>query len=57
MMAPIARRQIAWARLAQDLDNSKLEQMIEDIQLEEAIERSKAFMAGDVVGRMVVHLQ
>ena len=57
VMAPIARRQLAWARLAQDLDSSKLEQMIEDIQLEEAIERSKSFMAGDVVGRMVVHLQ
>jgi acrylyl-CoA reductase (NADPH) len=56
-MAPIARRQLAWARLAQDLDCSKLEQMIEDIQLEDAIERSKAFMAGEVVGRMVVHLR
>lgn len=57
VMAPIARRQLAWARLAQDLDCSKLEQMIEDIQLEEAIERSKAFMAGEVVGRIVVHLR
>ena len=56
VMAPLARRQLAWQRLAHDLDPAKLEAMIEDIALEAAIERAQALMQGQVRGRIVVKI-
>jgi acrylyl-CoA reductase (NADPH) len=56
VMAPLARRQLAWQRLARDLDAAKLEAMIEDIPLSRAIERAQALMQGQVRGRIVVSL-
>jgi acrylyl-CoA reductase (NADPH) len=55
-MAPLALRQQAWARLAQDLDVSKLESMIEEVDLDHAAERAQALMAGQVRGRVVVRI-
>ncbi len=56
VMAPLARRKLAWQRLAQDLDPAKLEAMIEDIALDDAITRAHALMQGQVRGRIVVKI-
>jgi acrylyl-CoA reductase (NADPH) len=56
VMAPLALRQQAWARLAQDLDMAKLESMIEEVDLEHAAEKAHALMAGQVRGRVVVRI-
>jgi acrylyl-CoA reductase (NADPH) len=55
-MAPLSLRQQAWNRLAMDLDVSKLESMIEEVSLEQAIDKAHALMAGQVRGRVVVRI-
>ena len=54
VMAPLAKRQRAWERLAHDLDATLLESMIEEVSLEGAIGKAHALMAGQVRGRVVV---
>ncbi len=54
VMAPHAKRQRAWHRLAQDLDPTLLESMIEEIPLEAAIGKAHELIAGQVRGRVVV---
>jgi acrylyl-CoA reductase (NADPH) len=54
VMAPIARRESAWQRLARDLDPGLLESMTEMIPLEAAIPRAADLMEGKVRGRLVV---
>ena len=54
VMAPIAKRQRAWDRLAHDLDPTLLESMIEEIPLEAAIAKAHDLMDGKVRGRVVV---
>jgi acrylyl-CoA reductase (NADPH) len=54
VMAPLARRQRAWDRLARDLDPVLLESMVEEIPLEAAIAKAHDLMAGKVRGRVVV---
>ena len=56
VMAPLAKRQQAWDRLAIDLDTAKLEAMIEEVPLERAVEKAFELMAGTVRGRVVVKL-
>jgi len=56
VMAPLVLRQEAWARLAQDLDLGKLESMIEDLDLDQAVDKAHALMAGQVRGRVVVRI-
>ena len=56
VMAPLARRQQAWDRLALDLDPAKLEAMVEEVPLERAVEKAAALMAGQVRGRIVVKI-
>lgn len=56
VMAPLPRRQKAWARLAQDLDPAKLEAMIEEVPLAQAPARAADLMAGKVRGRVVVKI-
>ena len=56
VMAPLPKRQEAWDRLALDLDPVKLEAMIEEVPLEQAIEKAKALMAGHVRGRVLIKL-
>lgn len=56
VMAPIALRQRAWSRLAQDLNPALLESMIEEVPLEAAIEKAHALMDGKVRGRVVVRI-
>jgi acrylyl-CoA reductase (NADPH) len=54
VMAPIARREEAWSRLARDLDAKLLETMTTEIALGEAVEAAQRLMAGQVRGRIVV---
>ena len=56
VLAPITRRRLAWQRLARDLDPVRLETMIEDVQLENAISRAEALMNAQVRGRIVVSM-
>lgn len=57
VMAPLPKRQQAWARLAQDLDLAKLEAMITEIGLAEAPAAAERVLAGQVRGRLVVRIQ
>ncbi len=56
VMAPLAKRQRAWDRLARDLDPALLERMIEEVPLESAISKAQDLMAGKVRGRVVVRI-
>ena len=56
VMAPIARRREAWARLARDLDPALLELITEDVPLDRTVEKAQALMAGEVRGRIVVSI-
>lgn len=54
VMAPLARRNEAWTRLARDLDPSLLEAITREITLPQAIDAAHALMAGKIRGRIVV---
>lgn len=54
VMAPRAKRQRAWDRLARDLDPVLLESMIEECPLESAVAKAHDLMNGQVRGRIVV---
>ncbi len=54
VMAPLAKRQRAWTRLARDLDPTLLESMIEEVPLDAAIAKAQDLMAGKVRGRVLV---
>ena len=56
VMAPLAQRQAAWARLAKDLDAKQLESITTEIELAEAIDKAAELMAGKVRGRLVVRI-
>lgn len=56
VMAPLARRQQAWQRLARDLDLALLETMVTEISLGQAVEQAQALMQGQVRGRLVVKI-
>jgi acrylyl-CoA reductase (NADPH) len=54
VMAPLAKRKQAWARLAQDLDLAKLDAMVAEIGLADAIAAGAQILAGQIRGRVVV---
>ncbi|MDP1649372.1 MAG: MDR family oxidoreductase [Rubrivivax sp.] len=56
VMAPRARRQQAWDRLARDLDPALLERMITEIALAEAPAAAARLIAGQMRGRYVVRI-
>jgi acrylyl-CoA reductase (NADPH) len=56
VMAPLALRETAWQRLAQDLDVRLLERMTEVVPFEAAAARAKDLMAGQLRGRIVVRI-
>ena len=56
VMAPMARREQAWARLATDLDPALLAMMTTEVALDGAIEAAHGLMDGRVRGRIVVRL-
>ncbi len=53
---PRAKREIAWARLAEGLDRAKLASMTTTIPLADAIEAARAIAEGKVRGRLVVEV-
>jgi acrylyl-CoA reductase (NADPH) len=56
VMAPMALREQAWARLARDLDPALLEAMTTEIGLDDAVDAAQRLMAGQVRGRVVVRI-
>ena len=56
VMAPLAKRQQAWDRLAIDLDTALLEVMVEEVPLTRAQEKAEQLMSGAVRGRIVVKI-
>lgn len=56
VMAPLARRQRAWDRLARDLDPALLESLVEEVPLKDAIAKAGELMDGKVRGRIVVRI-
>jgi acrylyl-CoA reductase (NADPH) len=56
VMCPIERRQIAWSRLASDLDRGKLAEITHEIGIEEVIGAGAKILAGQVRGRIVVKI-
>ena len=56
VMAPMALRQQAWARLAKDLDMSKLDSITNEIGMDAVIPAAAALLEGKVRGRVVVNV-
>ncbi len=56
VMAPLAKRQRAWDRLARDLDPALLVRIVEEVPLDQAIAKAQQLMAGQVRGRVVVRI-
>ena len=54
VMAPMARREAAWAALGQQLDRARLAAITQEIPLGEAIDAAARVLAGQVRGRLVV---
>jgi acrylyl-CoA reductase (NADPH) len=56
VMAPLAKRKLAWQRLAQDLDLAKLDSLVHEIPLAGALDAAAEILAGRVRGRLVVNV-
>jgi acrylyl-CoA reductase (NADPH) len=56
VMCPIELRQQAWARLATDLDHTKLAEITQEIPLDQVIDAGAKVLAGQVRGRIVVKI-
>jgi acrylyl-CoA reductase (NADPH) len=56
VVAPLAKRQRAWERLARDLDPALLETMVQEVPLAAAIASAHDLMEGKVRGRVVVRI-
>jgi acrylyl-CoA reductase (NADPH) len=56
VMCPLPQRQVAWARLARDLDRSKLSEITHEIGLSDVIGQGAKILAGQVRGRIVVKI-
>lgn len=54
VMAPLALREQAWARLARDLSAARLESITTEIPLSQTIDAAHRLMSGQVRGRIVV---
>ena len=57
VMRPMADRQVAWQRLAGELDRGKLADMTTEIALPEVIETGRNIIEGRVRGRIVVKIR
>ncbi|MDY0014441.1 MAG: MDR family oxidoreductase [Rhodocyclaceae bacterium] len=54
VMAPLAKRQVAWARLARDLDQAKLAEMTTVEPMSKLPELAATILAGQTRGRVVI---
>jgi acrylyl-CoA reductase (NADPH) len=57
VLAPFARRQEAWSRIATDLPMDKLSAMVTDATLDDLPELGRSILAGQVQGRVVVDVR
>ena len=57
VQAPMARRTIAWERLARELDIGRLEALSFDLPFDELLDAAPRILAGGVRGRAVVDLR
>jgi acrylyl-CoA reductase (NADPH) len=57
VMCPKKNRELAWQRLAGDLDREKLSEMTNEIGLEEVISRAGDILGGRIRGRTVVSIR
>jgi len=57
VMCPIELRQVAWSRLASDLDRTKLIEITNEIGMDDVIEAGAKILAGEVRGRIVVKIR
>jgi acrylyl-CoA reductase (NADPH) len=56
VMAPLARREAAWQKLATDLDRAKLAAITKEVSLADALTAAPDILAGKVRGRLVVNV-
>src|SRR5437764_5663872 len=56
VMCPLPRRELAWSRLAGDLDKGKLAGITQEITIDQVIETGAQILAGQVRGRIVVKI-
>lgn len=56
VMAPMAKRERAWTRLARDLDKTKLAAVTHTHRLDEVPQLAKDILAGKVRGRVVIEM-
>ncbi|HEA3091280.1 TPA: oxidoreductase [Aeromonas salmonicida] len=56
VMCPLARRQLAWQRLARDLPARVFEQAVTEIALEQVVAAAEAITQGRIAGRTLVKL-
>jgi acrylyl-CoA reductase (NADPH) len=56
VMAPKPKRELAWARLARDLDTAKLDALTVTRPLEDVQAVAADLMAGKVRGRVVIEV-
>ncbi|MDP1533184.1 MAG: MDR family oxidoreductase [Rubrivivax sp.] len=56
VMAPRALRQLAWDRLASDLDPALLDTICSEVALDDAVGAAERLMAGQVRGRIIVRI-
>jgi acrylyl-CoA reductase (NADPH) len=56
VMCPIELREIAWKRLSNDLESTKLSEITHEIGLDEVIGTGAKILAGQVRGRIVVKI-
>jgi acrylyl-CoA reductase (NADPH) len=54
VMAPMVKREAAWARLARDLDLIKLDAMSRTVGLEDVMALAPEILKGNVRGRIIV---
>jgi acrylyl-CoA reductase (NADPH) len=54
VMRPIADRQVAWSRLATDLDRAKLAEITREVALADVLDAGREIVEGRVRGRIVV---
>jgi acrylyl-CoA reductase (NADPH) len=57
VMAPQARRQEAWGRLARDLEMQKLDAITSEIGLDDVVRVCGELLQGKVRGRVVVNVR
>ncbi len=56
VMAPIARRKLAWQRLASDLDPSLLDELSFDLDFNDLPKAGEDILDGKIRGRAIVKL-